>query len=56
MEKEIKILAMRIKSKHRNSDKLEKELNKLFKFIQSTEIFKGKRKKLYKIIKKTKTI
>lgn len=52
MEKEIKVLASRIKSKHRNSDKLEKELRKLFKFVQNTEIFKGKRKKLYKIILK----
>lgn len=55
MEDLIRKLCLRISLKYsKNIPENNKQLKSLLKFVQNNDIFKGKRKKLYKIIKKFK--
>jgi hypothetical protein len=49
---DIKLFIITIKKKHgNNQNKMNKELNKLKKFVQQSDIFKGRKRKIYKLIK-----
>ncbi len=52
MIKEIRVTCIRIKNQFKNTDKkCNKELNILIKFVDNSDLFKGKKRKTKKLIR-----